>query len=202
MAGSTIRKAKVINFWYELDVYDVLHYSDEDKKWDEMCLACGDCSWGERAHILARACGGTNNTENFHILCSLCHSQSEYLNGVDYWIWLCLKSHFYTDGKLFNQESDLSLLLKEEPVLLPRLLRYESYNIPDYTRVWNRLVEDEKKWVAKGMSHPLPYPRDKVEFIECYLKGILLHLYEKYENLLKIGIALSEHTQKFIKEYQ
>lgn len=192
-----MRKDKIINFWYDLDMYKVLNYR-EDEKWVETCLACGDCSWGERAHIFARALRGTNNVENIHLLCSLCHAQSEYLNGVDYWIWLCLKSHFYTEGKLFNHESDLSLLLKEEPVLIPRLLRYESHNIPEYTFVWNKLVEAEKECVAEGIIHPLPYPRDKVEYIECYLKAILLHLYEKYESLLKIGIALSEHAQKFI----
>lgn len=41
----------------------------------------------ERAHITARAEGGSDSPDNLHLLCRLCHVQSEMLDGDDYWEW-------------------------------------------------------------------------------------------------------------------
>ena len=68
-----------------LDKYD---FMDEVKS----CMACG-CIWGnrekpERAHIIARAKGGLDSVDNLHLLCWVCHKDSEYIEGAEYWDWL------------------------------------------------------------------------------------------------------------------
>lgn len=53
-------------------------------------MICGDpkVGWTERAHILARCEGGTDDAENIHLLCPTCHKDSEFLSGEEYWAWL------------------------------------------------------------------------------------------------------------------
>lgn len=51
------------------------------------CFACGRPD-SERAHILARAEGGSDNAENIHLLCGGCHTDSELLSGDSYWTWI------------------------------------------------------------------------------------------------------------------
>ncbi len=51
------------------------------------CMACG-CRGGERAHIRARANGGSDDISNLHILCSECHHNSEFIEGKAYWRWI------------------------------------------------------------------------------------------------------------------
>ncbi len=56
----------------------------------DYCFACGfdnNGSTTERAHILALCSGGNNQPSNLHCLCSLCHKNSEHLNGDLYWDW-------------------------------------------------------------------------------------------------------------------
>jgi len=60
----------------------------------DACFACGfdyskkegQCCT-ERAHILARICGGADELSNYHLLCRACHKQSEGLAGEEYWMW-------------------------------------------------------------------------------------------------------------------
>lgn len=55
----------------------------------DYCFACGRL-WPtrtDRAHILARIYGGSDNLSNLHLLCLLCHELSEHLCGVEYWRW-------------------------------------------------------------------------------------------------------------------
>lgn len=42
----------------------------------------------QRAHILAKVWGGTEDVWNYHLLCSICHKISEGRLGVYYWRWL------------------------------------------------------------------------------------------------------------------
>lgn len=51
------------------------------------CFACG-LDGNERAHIVARSAGGSDDPENLHILCGVCHKDSEYLEGEKYMAWL------------------------------------------------------------------------------------------------------------------
>ncbi|UOE45880.1 HNH endonuclease signature motif containing protein [Agromyces larvae] len=56
----------------------------------EYCWACGaNVGYLERAHILARIEGGSNEPSNLHLLCPSCHLDSEMLHGRDYWQWFC-----------------------------------------------------------------------------------------------------------------
>ena len=59
-----------------------------------VCFACGmspdsDTPSGglEKAHITAKVEGGSDLPENIHLLCSICHKDSEYLDGEKYWAW-------------------------------------------------------------------------------------------------------------------
>lgn len=55
----------------------------------DYCFACG-MLWGprtDRAHILARVYGGSDEPRNLHLLCRLCHEMSEGFEGLAYWRW-------------------------------------------------------------------------------------------------------------------
>lgn len=56
-----------------------------------VCFACG-MEGNERAHIIARSAGGSDDVENLHILCSQCHKDSEYLDGDKYMRWMLQRS--------------------------------------------------------------------------------------------------------------
>jgi 5-methylcytosine-specific restriction endonuclease McrA len=56
------------------------------------CFACGDERAVERAHILARCSGGSDDASNIHILCRICHKDSETLDGEAYWSWFWQRS--------------------------------------------------------------------------------------------------------------
>lgn len=78
---------------------------------DDYCFACGMLDdWGkdvgspsktERAHIQARVLGGSDDIDNLHLLCSICHKDSELLDGEAYDVWfqertmvsVCLSIH-------------------------------------------------------------------------------------------------------------
>jgi len=74
--------------------------SDDDPKFicagevfteGDVCFACGtECSL-ERAHILARCEGGSDEVSNFHLLCGRCHRQSEFIHGAEYLEWFRAK---------------------------------------------------------------------------------------------------------------
>lgn len=76
--------------WGKADsVFEVM----EEPGW---CFACGSFIQNkdrtefvkpERAHILARIHGGSDDCENLHLLCGTCHKASEYVNGDSYWEW-------------------------------------------------------------------------------------------------------------------
>lgn len=54
-----------------------------------ICWACGMCDRGqlERAHILPRNMGGSDEASNLHMLCPTCHKMSEFSWGREYWTW-------------------------------------------------------------------------------------------------------------------
>lgn len=59
---------------------------------DGICWGCGYCGRGslERAHILPRMLGGSDDVANLHMLCAVCHKISEDLWGKEYWDWFML----------------------------------------------------------------------------------------------------------------
>ena len=52
-----------------------------------LCFACGFSFKLERAHIKAKTEGGSDTADNLHMLCWVCHKDSEYLSGSEYWDW-------------------------------------------------------------------------------------------------------------------
>jgi hypothetical protein len=62
----------------------------EDDPDNGCCFACGFISGRtlERAHIVARCNGGSDDVSNLHLLCHTCHRASEYIEGDNYFVWL------------------------------------------------------------------------------------------------------------------
>jgi hypothetical protein len=61
---------------------------------EDTCWRCGVLStYLERAHILPRLEGGTNDESNLHLLCKMCHKQTEFLWGEPYWQALETEPH-------------------------------------------------------------------------------------------------------------
>lgn len=221
MGGTTIAFGAINQFWrqsYQLSKY--LH-TEENK----CCYACGSTSNLERAHILAKVSGGSDYASNFHILCRLCHAESENLDGADYWIWFCLKSHFYQKGSLvplereiiqdensededsegkevyLPVEAELQTRIDENPLLFARLLLYKDNYITRYEDAWKKLEEEKSKFLEKEGKIPpfLPFPKTRLEFLKTFSMAMLGDLYEKYSEVINLGIAASEHAQYFLK---
>ena len=55
---------------------------------DDYCFACGMKAHTQRAHILPKNRGGSDDASNIHLLCEVCHKQSEFISGADYDRWL------------------------------------------------------------------------------------------------------------------
>ena len=78
----------------------------------DFCFACGLLTnkTTERAHIVARVSGGSDDIDNIHLLCSACHKDSELIEGDEYFEWFASRSHvdtimtvlYKTDYKLFK----------------------------------------------------------------------------------------------------
>lgn len=207
MGGTNIPIHHIDQFWRIPIISEVLHMNQ-----NECCYACGKEEHLERAHILAKAQKGSNYASNFHVLCRLCHSESEYLDGADYWIWLCLKSHFYERGSLvpleeevlenkkvfLPYESELQTKFKENSLLFARLMLFRDNYIPSYERIWEK-IEKTKSELLDDEEVMLSLPKTRLDFIQIFCEAMLGNLYEKYSKAIDLGIAASEHAQKFLK---
>ena len=64
---------------------------DANKQTDPLpseCFACTSDKFPlERAHILARSDGGSDDVANLHLLCRYCHNASELLEADAYFDW-------------------------------------------------------------------------------------------------------------------
>jgi len=69
------------------------------------CMACGGYG-NERAHIYALSYGGSNLPSNIHMLCSICHHESEMIEGYSYWLWLICKATVFHGGSDMTYEMD------------------------------------------------------------------------------------------------
>jgi hypothetical protein len=95
MVGYTERKMptvrKIYQHWgltlVKLNKFDSLFEVEDGDH--SICWACGMVSEQslERAHILPRNIGGTDDVANLHMLCVLCHKISEDAWGKQYWNW-------------------------------------------------------------------------------------------------------------------
>ncbi len=88
-----------------------------------VCFACGWRRSLERAHIVARLHGGSDNVDNIHLLCGHCHHESEFKEGNDYWYWF-LRQNCYT--------SVIKMATTHRPQLIAELATYR----PDVLAAW------------------------------------------------------------------
>lgn len=51
------------------------------------CFACGRAGVLDRAHIVPRHKGGSDDLSNLHLLCKSCHAESDLFHGRQYWRW-------------------------------------------------------------------------------------------------------------------
>lgn len=51
------------------------------------CFACGRTGVLDRAHIIPKHKGGSDNLSNLHLLCRSCHAESDFFHGRRYWRW-------------------------------------------------------------------------------------------------------------------
>ena len=78
-------------YWADTDLWQKKGYdSQEEFVYSNSCFACGRFSNFslEKAHITPRVNNGTDAVDNIHMLCIKCHTDSEYLEGDQYWQWL------------------------------------------------------------------------------------------------------------------
>ena len=77
-------QSKIADYWME-NMPEHLYDGQIEIK---QCWACGFFGGRiERAHILPRCEGGSDDEQNLHLLCRPCHQQSEALSGERYWDW-------------------------------------------------------------------------------------------------------------------
>lgn len=86
-------KREIRAFWatklVEIGKFDSVKEATEA----DYCFACGFQYPTVRAHILARVGRDDRDTiDNLHLLRDVCHTDSEYLNGKEYWEWLTTRS--------------------------------------------------------------------------------------------------------------
>lgn len=90
-------KHKIKEYWKHRIVEmkkDIFNSIDHLERGD-FCFACGllTNNHTERAHIIARVSGGTDNVDNLHLLCSICHKDSELFEGDRYFEWFKNRNH-------------------------------------------------------------------------------------------------------------
>jgi hypothetical protein len=92
---------------------------------EDVCWRCGVISRHlERAHILPKIEGGTNDESNMHLLCKMCHKETEHLWGKSYWQALNIEPHDLV-GRAFK------LLRTVAPAASAHLWSTESKNVLD-----------------------------------------------------------------------
>ena len=93
--NDTLRKMpsdrQIKEYWKNVDGFvDLVGFdSVEEFCEDDYCFACGFTDGKlDRAHILARALGGSDFCSNLHLLCRICHKDSEHIYGENYKNWI------------------------------------------------------------------------------------------------------------------
>ena len=88
-------------------------------------MACGFYHYHgkelDRAHIVARVYGGSDDVSNIHLLCRNCHIESELFNEEYYWKWFKAKNRdarmydpFKKHGMLGRDLKELYNLISEQ----------------------------------------------------------------------------------------
>ena len=90
-------------YWAESPLGKYLNQSETSE--GRPCMACGGYG-NERAHIYALVWKGSNLPSNIHMLCSICHHESEMIEGYSYWLWLICKATVFHGGSDMTYEMD------------------------------------------------------------------------------------------------
>ena len=104
-------KDKIVNI--KKDIFESTDMFDNG----DYCFACGllTNNHTEMAHIVARCSGGTDDVDNIHLLCSVCHKESEIIEGDKYFEWLKTRNHFDTILTiLYKKDYELFKTVREE----------------------------------------------------------------------------------------
>lgn len=87
MNTSTPHKRNLKYHWAEWLVAQDKFDSVKEVLEADHCFACGFEQELQKAHILARSEGGSNEESNIHLLCNFCHRDSELISGETYYLW-------------------------------------------------------------------------------------------------------------------
>ena len=109
-------KKVIYDYWKESPLMDSLNFQAFDGE-NKSCMACGSKGSIDRAHIVAKCSGGSFQPSNIHCLCQICHKLSEHLEGVDYWLWIAIKSKLYSYGT--DMTIELDCVSSEDETLRP-----------------------------------------------------------------------------------
>ena len=93
-------KTRIFKFWNQHSLGHMLNLKEEH------CMACGRNDTLDAAHILAKCYSGSNYENNLHCLCKPCHMESETLQGINYWLWIGIKSKLFKNGTDLTTERD------------------------------------------------------------------------------------------------
>ena len=155
-------KKTIYSYWENSPLKIVLNKQAFDGN-NNKCMACGAEANIDRAHIVSRFYGGSNNPSNIHCLCQICHKLSENLEGHDYWLWIALKSKLFSYGTDMTYELDHTSL--KDKTLRPYYMESEyAEKLRKYSNEYTQLSLLEG-W---GGRSPICY---------LYLAGCMTNLY-------------------------
>jgi 5-methylcytosine-specific restriction endonuclease McrA len=114
---NSVTHEKIIKFWRQHPLKHMLNFKIDELRVTPLytdksgigcgCMACGILdSTLDRAHILPKAAKGSNYENNLHILCKACHAESEHKWGINYWLWIGIKSKLFKFGSDLTTERD------------------------------------------------------------------------------------------------
>jgi len=130
-------KKTIYNYWGKSPLKSVLNEQAFDGN-NNRCMACGAEANIDRAHIVSRFYGGSNNPSNIHCLCQICHKLSENLEGHDYWLWVALKSKLFSYGTDMTYEMDYKS--SKDKTLVPYYTEFEyPIKLKKYYREYTQL---------------------------------------------------------------
>lgn len=132
-------KEKIIAYWIERLIYDYgkfsfdyfeSEYVNQQNVWKScnMCFACMSELTLERAHILPKCEGGSDDLDNLHMLCKYCHLDSEILSGQAYWEW-------FKSRHLYQSPFNANMLIKIETIKKAKEQNPAAFN--EFIKVYN-----------------------------------------------------------------
>ena len=122
------------------------------------CFACSslDTTRLERAHILARCSGGSDEVDNLHLLCSYCHVSSEKISGEKYWQWFKYTSENWIEITLARCKPHINMALNNlndyERGEYDRVLGYEALEGQSEAYQWGYGTQYAREMTVGGQN--------------------------------------------------